>query len=69
MLVRGMPTTKALNETVRLAESSDTIFVTKYDYNDLAQVPELKPLLENGERLHDGKHFLLLRPRARPSVP
>jgi hypothetical protein len=57
----GVPWTKALDETMQLAKSSDTIFVTKRDYPHLCLVSEVKPLLEKSERLHDGKHFLLLR--------
>jgi len=61
MLVHGMPKTKALEETLELAKSSDVVLVTKPDYPTLRLISEFKPLLENSERLHDGKHFLLLR--------
>jgi len=57
----GEPWTKALDETIQLAKSSDAIFVTKRDCQYLNMISEFKPLLEKSERLHDGEHFLLLR--------
>ncbi len=65
MLPMGAPKTKAVDETIDLAESADAIFVTKFDYPELTPIPELKEILETSERLHEGKRFLLLRPRPR----
>ena len=64
MLVMGMPRTKSVDETLRLAASADAILVPKFEYSELVSIPEFKDLLERGERLHDGKRFLLLRQSA-----
>jgi len=63
MLVPGMPRTKAHDEILQLAKSSDAVFVTRFDYGELGRTPEFRAFLQMSERLHEGTRFLLLRPR------
>jgi hypothetical protein len=71
MLLVGAPMTKAVTETAHLAQTSDTIFVTKFDYAGglLTRIPAFKAVLDGSERLHDGKYFLLLRGNKGASPP
>lgn len=60
-LLKGVPQMKAIEEMLHLARVSDTLLVPAYDYWDLLQIPQLRPLLEHAQRLHAGKRLLLLR--------
>jgi hypothetical protein len=61
MMLKGMRNTPALDELMELVRTSDTLLVTKHDYDQILPVPEFHALLTTSERLHDGKYFLLLR--------
>jgi len=67
MMQAGMRTTPSVAELLRLAQSSDALFVTQSDYAPLLRIPQFLPLLTKTERLHEGKYFIVLRaPNAPP---
>lgn len=67
MLQPGMSTRPSDAELLRLAQSSDALLLSQFDYTLLLRMPQYRPLLTKSERLHEGKHFMVLRaPNAPP---
>jgi hypothetical protein len=66
MMQVGMHATPSIAELLSLAQSSDALFVSQFDYPGLLKIPEFRPLLTKSERLHEGKYFLVLRPTSAP---
>jgi hypothetical protein len=62
MMLRGMRKTPSVDELLGLAHSSDTVFVTRHDYETMAGIPDFHLLMTESTRIHDGKYFVLLRP-------
>jgi len=60
MMQAGMRTTPSVAELLRLARSSDALLVSQIDYAPLLKIPQFQPLLTKTERLHEGKHFIVL---------
>lgn len=69
MMQAGMLTTPSVAELLRLARTSDALFVSQIDYAPLLKIPELRPLLTETERLYEGKHFIVLRAPSAPPLP
>jgi hypothetical protein len=67
MMQVGMRTTPSVAELLRLAQSSDAFFLSQADYAPMLKIPEFQPLLTKTERLHEGKHFIVLRAPNAPS--
>jgi hypothetical protein len=61
MMQVGMRSTPSVAELLRLAQTSDALFLSQADYAPMLKIPEFQPLLTKTKRLHEGKDFIVLR--------